>query len=57
MPQSIPSQIPIVVESFTFMENVSSCFDGIKSTEAGKILHRKESWSIFSYWRVIGNSS
>jgi len=49
----IPPWIPIVVVSSTFMKNVSSCFNRVKTTQTLKIFLREESKSIFIYRSMI----
>ena len=54
---SIPYQVPIIVKSPAFMEDMVSGFDWIRSTWATEVFFRKETKMILSCWSMIGDSS
>ena len=55
MTNQVPSWIPIIVKSFALVENVSSCFDGIKPAWITKLFPREKPKSVFVCWGMVGN--
>ena len=54
---SISPQIPIVVESSTFIEDITSCFNQVITIWTTEIFLKEESQMIFSNQGIISDSS